>query len=565
MPQEFQVVQCYSCSTFQVHQVKKALKWACKMCGEKQSIKKVFGRGTGAECRQHVQKLNTRRGDLDTIKQTVTLASDVDLLDDNTAETATEMQYVPTEIGKWSQFVDAQQDGDNNSSSDDDDEGLTTSSLANARGRKRKGWAKTEERQFTKYGKNGAGSKENDSKYPIFSTNQDASKPRSVIGQPASDCDSSQLVRVPDSKPYFSKPGSSNSYNLMKGQNSKWSSFSTGNTCTNVEHKRNNCTTPDLPSEESESRNDSLIQMNESSKRRSIWPVNDATYESSSQESSSSSSKGDNNFINSKGSNFINPNAPFPDPRPYVSFDDLEQCDKDIETCVSLGDAGTIFDEPKKHLRGATNVSKWNAFTSTSMATRSYNMITENNISGTNSNSSHSNKKLGHISDNEENEEKVDCGFGRTTSDSVPCSSKWGGFIGGRGNTSGFKAIGDKEDSERSLQDMNSKHTNNKHTVSSKCVAYSNESRAQTLQTSVSEKEVYDGLNRCMKQSVHGDDNESGTSNGEYLVNKQTTEKGDADSNIGDKKMSGKNHYRSPPKRTSLFDAGELNDEDLSL
>ena len=42
MPQEFQVLQCYSCETFQVHQVKKALKWNCKLCGEKQSIKKVI-------------------------------------------------------------------------------------------------------------------------------------------------------------------------------------------------------------------------------------------------------------------------------------------------------------------------------------------------------------------------------------------------------------------------------------------------------------------------------------------------------------------------------------------
>lgn len=41
MPQEFQVLQCYSCNTFQVHQVKKTTKWACKMCGEKQSLKKV--------------------------------------------------------------------------------------------------------------------------------------------------------------------------------------------------------------------------------------------------------------------------------------------------------------------------------------------------------------------------------------------------------------------------------------------------------------------------------------------------------------------------------------------
>lgn len=42
MPQEFHVLQCYSCFTFQVHQVKKSSnKWNCKLCGEKQSIKKV--------------------------------------------------------------------------------------------------------------------------------------------------------------------------------------------------------------------------------------------------------------------------------------------------------------------------------------------------------------------------------------------------------------------------------------------------------------------------------------------------------------------------------------------
>ncbi len=63
MPQEFQVLRCYTCQTFQVHQVKKTLKWNCKMCGEKQSIKKVFGRGSGADCRKHVQKCNMLQGE----------------------------------------------------------------------------------------------------------------------------------------------------------------------------------------------------------------------------------------------------------------------------------------------------------------------------------------------------------------------------------------------------------------------------------------------------------------------------------------------------------------------
>ena len=41
MPQEFHVLQCYKCDTFQVHQVKKSTKWNCKLCVEKQSTKKV--------------------------------------------------------------------------------------------------------------------------------------------------------------------------------------------------------------------------------------------------------------------------------------------------------------------------------------------------------------------------------------------------------------------------------------------------------------------------------------------------------------------------------------------
>ncbi|KAI5624787.1 MRN complex-interacting protein [Silurus asotus] len=46
------------------HQVKKSKKWSCKVCGEKQSLIKEYGRGTAADCRRHVQKLNSLRGEL---------------------------------------------------------------------------------------------------------------------------------------------------------------------------------------------------------------------------------------------------------------------------------------------------------------------------------------------------------------------------------------------------------------------------------------------------------------------------------------------------------------------
>eukprot|EP00117_Sycon_ciliatum_P030040 scpid2278/ scgid23781/ UPF0544 protein C5orf45 homolog len=58
--QSFIVVRCYSCCVFQVQQAKKVNKFACKMCNEKQSVKKVLLRGSGAECRRCVQQLNMK-------------------------------------------------------------------------------------------------------------------------------------------------------------------------------------------------------------------------------------------------------------------------------------------------------------------------------------------------------------------------------------------------------------------------------------------------------------------------------------------------------------------------
>ncbi|XP_048345801.1 MRN complex-interacting protein isoform X2 [Sphaerodactylus townsendi] len=63
MAQQFQVLRCSFCHVFQVHQVKKSKKWNCKICDEKQSVLKVFGQGSGSDCRHHVQKLNLLLGE----------------------------------------------------------------------------------------------------------------------------------------------------------------------------------------------------------------------------------------------------------------------------------------------------------------------------------------------------------------------------------------------------------------------------------------------------------------------------------------------------------------------
>uniref|UniRef100_A0A8C6S433 MRN complex-interacting protein N-terminal domain-containing protein n=1 Tax=Neogobius melanostomus TaxID=47308 RepID=A0A8C6S433_9GOBI len=46
------------CCILSLFAVKKVSKWSCKVCGLKQS----FGRGSGADCRRHVQKLNAAQG-----------------------------------------------------------------------------------------------------------------------------------------------------------------------------------------------------------------------------------------------------------------------------------------------------------------------------------------------------------------------------------------------------------------------------------------------------------------------------------------------------------------------
>jgi hypothetical protein len=62
MPQEFRALQCYSCKAFQAALVTKSPKWACKLCGAKQSLQRVYAiSGSAKDIRLHVQSLNQAR------------------------------------------------------------------------------------------------------------------------------------------------------------------------------------------------------------------------------------------------------------------------------------------------------------------------------------------------------------------------------------------------------------------------------------------------------------------------------------------------------------------------
>ena len=64
---QFQVLRCFSCQTFNTDIVKKDnRKWTCKICQEKQSVKKVyFVSDSAKDCRLAVQNLNEKRGQLE--------------------------------------------------------------------------------------------------------------------------------------------------------------------------------------------------------------------------------------------------------------------------------------------------------------------------------------------------------------------------------------------------------------------------------------------------------------------------------------------------------------------
>ncbi|XP_027538469.1 MRN complex-interacting protein isoform X2 [Neopelma chrysocephalum] len=63
MAQQFRVLRCCRCRRFQVHPVKRGGKWSCSVCGQRQAVQKVYGQGSGPDCRHHVQKLNLLQGE----------------------------------------------------------------------------------------------------------------------------------------------------------------------------------------------------------------------------------------------------------------------------------------------------------------------------------------------------------------------------------------------------------------------------------------------------------------------------------------------------------------------
>ncbi|CAM2118089.1 MRN complex-interacting protein isoform X1 [Caretta caretta] len=115
MGQRFRVLRCFSCGTFQVHQVKKSKKWSCKMCGEKQLLLKAYGQGSGSDCRRHVQKLNLLRAGTEVAAEGTSWCIE-EPLNDNKENTAVpheenmgwqeeEVEFIPV-VSRWNKYLD---------------------------------------------------------------------------------------------------------------------------------------------------------------------------------------------------------------------------------------------------------------------------------------------------------------------------------------------------------------------------------------------------------------------------------------------------------------------------
>ncbi|XP_074530592.1 MRN complex-interacting protein [Halichoeres trimaculatus] len=107
MVQEFHVLRCFSCQSYQVQQVKKVNKWSCKMCGEKQTLLKEFGRGSGADCRRHVQKLNSMRGAMMEEQEHHTLSRWEQAEEEEQTAPEGEHQVGQPQVSRWSKYLDA--------------------------------------------------------------------------------------------------------------------------------------------------------------------------------------------------------------------------------------------------------------------------------------------------------------------------------------------------------------------------------------------------------------------------------------------------------------------------
>ncbi|XP_017127647.1 MRN complex-interacting protein [Drosophila elegans] len=111
MSQQIRVLQCIQCKMYQVDIVKKANKWECKICRQKQELLREFFRGSGPECRAKVQQLNLDRGmQEEQLEENLFLTAQQQLEQKENSPQKQEITLPKKTTNKWANYVDENTD-----------------------------------------------------------------------------------------------------------------------------------------------------------------------------------------------------------------------------------------------------------------------------------------------------------------------------------------------------------------------------------------------------------------------------------------------------------------------
>ncbi|XP_009465138.1 PREDICTED: UPF0544 protein C5orf45 homolog [Nipponia nippon] len=116
----FWALRCCSCRLFQVQQAKRSGKWSCSVCGQRQAVQKIYGQGSGLDCRHHVQKLNLLQGEAEEAIGWASRCVEESVNDSKNVaaqcEDSSVQQEGRAEVSRWSKYLDKdsedQEDGE---------------------------------------------------------------------------------------------------------------------------------------------------------------------------------------------------------------------------------------------------------------------------------------------------------------------------------------------------------------------------------------------------------------------------------------------------------------------
>ncbi|XP_074772064.1 MRN complex-interacting protein isoform X2 [Athene noctua] len=110
MAPQFWALRCCCCRLFQVQQAKRSAKWSCSVCGQRQAVQKVYGQGSGLDCRRHVQKLNLLQGEAEEAISWTSRCTEDSVNDRKKIAAQHEdslfQQEGRAEVSRWSKYLD---------------------------------------------------------------------------------------------------------------------------------------------------------------------------------------------------------------------------------------------------------------------------------------------------------------------------------------------------------------------------------------------------------------------------------------------------------------------------